>query len=136
MNPTWHGVIVWREWSIVSMCRLCRSGNLAGDMEGIDLALAFLRHAVPGGEALDDEAATGGAVTLAHDVLISLEGLDLHGQTLERRLLLGGERDDARHLGDEGVSKGVQSVHDAAPRSRREHGRVSQPSVPRFVRRR
>lgn len=90
-------------------------GDLAGNMEGVNLALACFRHAVAAGIALDQQTRARGAVALADDVLIGADVLHLHGHALERRPLLVREGDDALHLGEERMGVRMQGVHDAAP---------------------
>ena len=49
-------------------------GDVAADVERQDLALALGREVVAAGEALDDQAAFGGGVALADDVLVGRDG--------------------------------------------------------------
>jgi hypothetical protein len=97
-------------------------------VEGHDLSLAGRGHLVAAGEALEEEAAPGRAIALAHDVLVGPDGLNLHGQVEKGLPLLGREVGDAFQLADERVRVGWRG-----------HGgscgcggstRLSQPSAP------
>ena len=58
-------------------------GNVTGDVEGEYLALAFLGQLVAVGKALQNEAALGRAVALAHQVLTGADRLDGPAQFAE-----------------------------------------------------
>ena len=61
--------------------------DLALDVERHDLALAVLGHLVAAGVALEDQAALGGFVALAHDVLVGPDLPHVHRQVEEGILL-------------------------------------------------
>ena len=91
-------------------------GNIAGDVEGRDLAPALPRDLVGAGEALQERARPGGTVPLPHDVLVRPEVHDLHGQICERVPLAVGEGGDALQLADERMGRGSPSFgQDGAP---------------------
>ena len=75
-------------------------GNVAGDVEVMDLALAVSGQLVGAREAAQDQAGSGGAIPHAHDVLVLLEGHNLHRQVFERLPLIIGEPEDALQLAD------------------------------------
>ena len=76
-------------------------GDIAADVERLDLPLALSGDIVAAGEALDDEAALGGGVTFADDILIRRNGFQPQRQALEGSLLLWCERSDALQLADQ-----------------------------------
>jgi hypothetical protein len=78
-------------------------GNVTGDSEGDDLALALGRHLVDAGKAAQDQTGPCGLIPLAHDVLTVLEHRNLHRQGLKDLPLLIGEREHALELADERV---------------------------------
>ena len=83
-------------------------GNVAGDAEGHDLALAVSGDLVDAGKAAQEQAGPGGTIALAHDVLIVLDDRDLHRQVLEGLPLVIGEGEDALQLADERIVVGME----------------------------
>jgi hypothetical protein len=88
-------------------------GNVAGDVERQDLPLALGREDVATGEARDDEAALGGAVTRPHDVLVRRNGFQPQRQAQQGGLLLSRECSDAFQLADQRGGVVVNSVQDS-----------------------
>src|SRR5215207_4319575 len=83
-------------------------GDVARNVKGHDLALAGQGHLVAADKALEDEAAPGRAVALAHDVLVGPDGLNPHGQVEEGLPLLRREVGDALQLADERMLVGCR----------------------------
>jgi hypothetical protein len=103
-------------------------GNVAGDMEGNDLALAAREPLVAAGEALKQHAALRWPVLLAHDVLVRLEVAQRDRQRRDCRLLGVRDGGDALELSEQRVEVSVGPLdHLGAPALTREHDH-SQPS--------
>jgi hypothetical protein len=103
-------------------------------MEREDLPLAAFDDLVAAGEAFENQAALRRPVMVADDVLIGLEVPHHHRQGDDGVPLLVGQRRYALELADERMERVAGGcVHGARPASRREHGRVSQPSAPGSV---
>src|SRR5215207_4203148 len=101
-------------------------GNVAGDVKRQDLPLAVVGQLVAAEKPLQEKAARGGTVTLAHDVLAGTKGLDGPADALERVLLVIRENEVGFQFADEwgrveGFSYGVLPSHCY----RREHGCLS-----------
>ena len=80
--------------------------DVAGDVEGHDLAPAVLQQLVAAGEPLQDRAAMGGAVAVAHDVLV---GADVPGRpdgALQGPRLVVGEGGEDLDLADHRMGHG------------------------------
>src|SRR3954471_21806068 len=87
-------------------------GDVAADVKRQDLPLAGLGHLVAVDEAVENEAARGGALTLTNDVLIGFESFDRPAEALEGVLLGIRENDLALQFANErgcveGFSHGV-----------------------------
>lgn len=82
-------------------------GNVTGDAEGHDLALAVSCHFVGAGEAAQKQTGPGGTIARAHDVLTFLDDDDLHRQVFEGLSLVIGEGEYAVQLADEGIVFGI-----------------------------
>lgn len=92
--------------------------EVAGHMDGHDLALAVQRLFVGAAEALQKREAARGRVTLAHDVLVGCEATDLHRDGGEGGplVLRKGEEGDALHLANEWMGFGLSGCdHSSSP---------------------
>src|SRR5688500_2405857 len=68
--------------------RALRVGDVARDMEGDDLALPSWRYLVHCETPFQHQTGAGGAVPLAHDVLVGAERLKVHRQFEQGRQFL------------------------------------------------
>ena len=106
-------------------------GNIAGDVEGRDLAPAFPRDLVGAGEALQERADREGRSPSRTMSWSALEVHDLHGQIGERVPLVVAEGGDALKLADERRGRGSPpSAKMALPCVSGGSARISQPSAP------
>jgi hypothetical protein len=92
---------------MTSRCRLWRSGDLARDVERDNLPLAVVGQLVAAEKPLQEKAARGGTVALAHDILAGVERFDSPANALERVLLVIRENEDGFQLADQRA--GVES---------------------------
>jgi hypothetical protein len=70
-----------------------------------DLPLTLVGHLVAGHEALNDQAAVGGTVTLSHEVLIGPDLLHADRQGAQGVDFTWGEIGDALQLGDKRLGR-------------------------------
>src|SRR5690606_18121261 len=82
--------------------------EVARQVERDDLALALDCDLVGAGKAAQDQARPGGSVALTNDVLVGLDGHNLHRQLLEGMSLVIREREDALDLADHRIVFGVE----------------------------
>src|SRR5215204_1532229 len=81
--------------------------NVAGNVEGDDLASTAGKELVAAGEAFKDRAALRGPVLIAKDVVVRPEISDRDRQRGDRALLVVQDGSDALQLSDQRVEMGI-----------------------------